>query len=581
MCILALAACLSSSSITGAGAFNVLHSPASTTRRNIPATNTLSTLSRVVADNGGSSSRSTGIALNMASNVDSSSRASTRKAKKNITDRTPEETRELLSAILKAIIDAGPQAGPRRTFEAYRAVTRTIQDFLPIPSSSSTKGSTAEDFSVPKLLRKIFERMGATYVKLGQFIASSPTIFPKEYVLEFQKCLDSTEPVEWSIIKNVIEQELDGPISNYYSYVNPTPLASASIAQVHVATLKSTGEEVVIKVQKPGVAECLKADLGFILVTAKIIEYIQPDWERTSLGNIISDIKTSMLDELDFVKEARNTIEFRKFLQDNDLLQAATAPRVFSDYSTKRILTLERLNGVSMLDEDTIANVLGPDTEVDGSELIIRALNIWSMSLTSMPFFHADVHAGNLLLLDDGRIGFIDFGIVGRISDKVFGAINELSVALSVNDFEQVAQALCNMGAADEDVDTEKFGKELQKVLEKMNNIQPDLMVDATNPASVTASIGVNENEISTLLLDLVDVTENNGLKLPREFGLIVKQSLYFDRYMKILAPNVDVMADDRLNIGGISREEQEQKEQVSSGRNVNGSPASEVVIDV
>merc|ERR1712176_1405111 len=108
-----------------------------------------------------------------------------------------------------------------------------------------------------------------------------------------------------------------------------------------------------------------------------------------------------MLDELDFIKEAKNTIEFRKFLQDNNLMQGATAPRVFSDYSTKRILTLERLNGVSLLDEDTIANVLGDDTGVDGSELIIRALNIWSLSVTNMPFFHADVHAGNLLLLND------------------------------------------------------------------------------------------------------------------------------------------------------------------------------------
>lgn len=168
-----------------------------------------------------------------------------------------------------------------------------------------------------------------------------------------------------------------------------------------------------------------------------------------------------------------------------------------------------------------------------------------------MPWFHADVHAGNLLYLNDGRVGFLDFGIVGRISPKVLNSVTELSTALVENDSTAMAVALCNMGAADEQVDKVQFGRDIAKVLEKMNNVQTDLSVVAATDGTVSGSIQVDESEITDLLLDLVDVAENNGLKLPREFGLLVKQSLYFDRYLKILAPNVDVMSDSRISIAG------------------------------
>lgn len=342
-----------------------------------------------------------------------------------------------------------------------------------------------------------------------------------------------------------------------FASVDEKPLASASIAQVHAAKLL-TGEEVVIKVQKPDIDQSLKADLSFIYVAARVLEFFQPDWERTSLAAVAGDIRTSMLEELDFEKEAKNTIEFRRFLQEQGLLQKAVAPLVYLELTTKKIMTMERLNGVSMLDETSISKVT-QDPAV-GTETIITALNIWSLSVTAMPWFHADVHAGNLLLLEDGRVGFIDFGIVGRISPKVFKSVNELSSALAVGDTEGMAIALCNMGAADEDVDVVKFGQDIDRVMAKMNQVQPDVtvMADGVGAAASSASIqiDVDEQEITNLLLEFVEVTENNGLKLPREFGLLVKQSLYFDRYLKILAPNVDVMNDSRVMIGGKERPE-------------------------
>ena len=489
---------------------------------------------------------------------------SRRPKKKTIADRSQQEAVSLIQDIIKTAVDAGPRAGPARTLQAYVAFSQTFREFLPRP------GRSVPTFSVPKVLRTLFEKLGATYVKLGQFIASSPTLFPKEYVLEFQKCLDQTDPIEWSVIQKVIESEL-GPISKTFSYVDTKPLASASIAQVHAATL-NTGEDVVIKVQKPGVDDCLKADLGFIYIASRVLEFLQPDFERTSLSAIAGDIRNSMLEELDFEKEARNNEDFRRFLAENQLINAATAPKVYREFTTKKVFTMERLRGISILDEETISKATN-NPEM-GQAAIISALNIWTTSVMKMPWFHADVHAGNLLLLDDGRVGFIDFGIVGRVSDKTFQGVNEMSTALALADYRGMAQALCNMGATEEDVDLDKFGQDIESVMRKMSSVQPDVMVAERSDGTVAGSINFDEGEITNLMLELVDVTEDNGLKLPREFGLLVKQSLYFDRYLKILAPGVDVMNDSRVSsIGSANGDTNYNK--------INGSGNAEVVIDV
>lgn len=386
--------------------------------------------------------------------------ATTRRPKKTVRDRTNEEAVSLIRDVVQAGIEAGPQAGVIRSLQAYYAVTSTLADFLPVNGRPA-----ADQFSAPVALRKLFERLGATYVKLGQFVASSPTLFPKEYVTEFQKCLDSTEAIDWNIIKGIIESEL-GPISKTFASVDKEPLASASIAQVHRATLK-TGEQVVLKVQKPRIDSVLKADLNFIFVASRVLEFLQPDFERTSLSAIAGDIKTSMLEELDFQKEATNVEEFREFLTVNGLSSVATAPRIYREFTSKKVMTMEYLRGVSLLDAESISKI----TE-DPEATIITALNVWTTSVMTMPWFHADVHAGNLLVLEDGRVGFIDFGIVGRVSEKTFKAVNELSSSLAAGDFNGMAQALTNMGATDEEVDIEKFGKDIERVLANLSQVR-------------------------------------------------------------------------------------------------------------
>ena len=513
--------------------------------------------------------------------------------KKTLADRTQAETNALIRDIIQATIEAGPRAGPARTIQAYNALIRTVQDFIPIntpipsatssspffntnrrTSSSSTtqRRNEPETFSTPLALRKLFERMGATYIKLGQFIASSPSLFPNEYVVEFQKCLDSTEALEWNVIQKVIEKELrqngHSSINSVFASIEKEPLASASIAQVHGAVLKN-GKRVVIKVQKPNIDESLKADLSFIYVASRVLEFIQPDFERTSLSAIAGDIKSSMLEELDFEKEATNLEEFCDFLKRNDLETVATAPQVYREYTSKKVMVMERLDGVSMLDVDKISEI----TQSNPEATIITALNVWTTSVMTMPWFHADVHAGNLLVLRDGRVGFIDFGIVGRVSETTFKAVNELSAALTLGDYEGMARALCNMGATDDEVDIKRFASDIERVMMNLSSVQTDVTVTAFTDGTVQGSLDFDESEVTNVLLDIVDVTENNGLKLPREFGLLVKQSLYFDRYLKILAPNLDVMSDTRVGLGGGMDE--------PNGSQMKGLAPEEILIDV
>ena len=440
--------------------------------------------------------------------------------------------------MIRAAYDAGPRAAPSRTLQAYVAVSRTLQDLSPV---QLRPGKSAEEFSGPVALRKLFERLGATYVKLGQFVASSPSLFPEEYVREFQKCLDSTEPLSWEVVRSIVEGEI-GQLSDSFSFVDETPLASASIAQVHAARLK-TGEEVVIKVQKPNIDDLLKADLNFIYIASRVLEFLQPDFERTSLSAVAGDVKSSMLEELDFEKEASNIEEFRTFLREQEMEDAVTAPRVYREFTTGKVLTMERLRGVSMVDAESIRGITD-----DPESLIVTALNTWTSSVMNMTWFHADVHSGNLLVLDDGRVGFIDFGMVGRVGEKTFKAVNELSTSMALGDYEGMAEAMCNMGATDANVDVAKLGRNIEQVMGDMMNVSPDLeAVGVSSDGTVAAAISFDEEEVTNMLLKIVAVTEDNGLKLPREFGLLVKQSLYFDRYLKILAPGLDVASDARM----------------------------------
>jgi aarF domain-containing kinase len=337
-------------------------------------------------------------------------------------DQTSEKLKEF-SFLVKDIIQLASKTGVRvgfiRSSQLAIASFKITSELLVNPNIFSSKSSS---ISPPKILKRLFEELGATYIKLGQFIASSPTLFPAEYVTEFQTLLDQTPTIPFIDIKEIIQKDLAKPINKVYSYIDPVPVASASVAQVHKAKLID-GTEVCIKVQKPGVDSILIADLNFLTAATKILEFINPSFSRISLANIVSDIKDSMLDELDFRKEAQNLINFRSFLERNNIMDTV-APRPYLSVSSKRVLTMEYLKGsiyFNYIYDYLIIQIFEgvPLVDLEGIKkysanpeaTLVTALRTWGLSVMENDRFHADVHGGNLLVLEDGRIGFIDFGI--------------------------------------------------------------------------------------------------------------------------------------------------------------------------
>ena len=414
----------------------------------------------------------------------------------------------------------------------------TLKGSLRVAQTSSVLAKTGTKWLVgqrppnPKLLRNVFEELGATYIKLGQFIASSPTFFPKDYVEEFQNCLDKTKPFPFTIARKIIEQELGRTLDEVYAYVDPVPLASASIAQVHAAKL-ITGEDVVIKIQKPGVENVLLTDLNFLYVSARLIEFIAPKLSWTSLSGVVEEIQRTMMEECDFLKEAKNLQEFADFLKDtenNDVI----VPKVYEQASAMKVLTMERFYGVPLTDLDTIRKYCD-----DPEKTLITAMNTWFSSLTKCRFFHADVHAGNLMVLTNGKIGFIDFGIVGRINPGTWEAVSDFMSTIMIGDFTGMADAMIRIGVTDDTVDTDDLATDLKRVFKKLDVMVPDY--------NAIASQG--EDDVNNILMDMVKVGEDNGIHFPREFALLLKQFLYFDRYVHVLAPEMDMFVDDRLNL--------------------------------
>lgn len=388
----------------------------------------------------------------------------------------------------------------------------------------------------PVMMREAFERLGATYIKLGQFIASAPSLFPRDYVEAFQGCLDSVPSLPWEKIEPVLRAEFDRPLDEIFSFIDQEPLASASIAQVHAATLV-TGEDVVIKVRKPGVRNVLLTDFNFLRASAKVMQLVAPGLARTSISEILADIQATMLEECDFLAEANNIETFDQYLREtgND---RAVVPKVYRDASTSGALTMERFYGVGLTDLETIRSC-APDPEFT----LITALNTWVGSLIHNQFFHADVHAGNLMVLRDGRIGFIDFGIVGRIQDGTWQGLVAFMQGRALENFDVMAQAMVDIGATDVDVDVAKLSSDLAQLVDRLERIDP-MTLTATDPRAVGDDPQINE-----LMLSIVDLGKQHGLRFPREFALLMKQLLYFDRYMQALAPDLEFFGDPRINV--------------------------------
>jgi ubiquinone biosynthesis protein len=377
-----------------------------------------------------------------------------------------------------------------------------------------------------KIVRQIpqtFSDLGPTYVKLGQIIASSPGAFGEPLSREFRSLLDRVPPANTEQVHRLVKEELGDDPANLFKSFDEKPFASASIAQVHYATLHS-GEEVVVKIQRPGIRRRVAADLQILKRGAQLVELAKMG-RRLSAQDVVADFADNLAEELDFRLEAQSMDAWVSHMHASPLGENIRVAQVYWDLTSTRVLTMERIQGTRI---DDVANIRKKG--FDGTELVKALLfSVFEGGLRH-GLFHGDLHAGNLYVDDDGKIVFFDFGIMGRVDPRTRWLLRELVYALLVKkDHAAAGKIVVLMGA----VGTVKPEGEAAK----------DLAAFAT--PLTTKSLGdLSYAEIGRQLSALADAYD---VKLPRELVLIGKQFLYVERYMKLLAPKWQMMSDPQL----------------------------------
>jgi predicted unusual protein kinase regulating ubiquinone biosynthesis (AarF/ABC1/UbiB family) len=269
----------------------------------------------------------------------------------------------------------------------------------------------------------VFEGLGATYVKFGQFVASAPGIVGAETAEEFRGCLDSGPAVPFRKVRAIIESELGRPLSDVFSRFDEQPIAAASIAVVHRATLLD-GTDVAVKVLRPGIEGKVATDLGMLEGMIRFMAARGIDQAYNMVGLVVG-LRAQIAEELDLRNEARTMDVFRELFTQFEM-RLLVVPRVYHEHTARRVLTMEYLDG-RPLDDLAHAESLG----VDPAPLVRQLLRAWILSTLRTSAFHADIHAGNLMLLTDGRLGMLDWGIVSRFDEEsllVFRGICEASI---------------------------------------------------------------------------------------------------------------------------------------------------------
>lgn len=383
----------------------------------------------------------------------------------------------------------------------------------------------------PVELRRTFERLGPTYIKFGQLIASSNGLFPDRYVREFHHCLDRVPPEPWPVVEETLTRALGRPPVLVFASIEPRPLASASIAQVYGVTLSApdgTTRDLVVKVQRRGLPELVRADLSMLHFFAELLMAI-PRIRNANPRGIVAQFESSIFEELDFIGEASRMDEFNRIMREigrHDVV----APTPVHALCTREVLTMERLRGVRV---DDVAELRRRGVTTEQAEAkLIDGMHAWFQCLIRYGFFHGDVHAGNLMMLDDGRIGFLDFGIIGRLSYERRRQIGEYLVSFATRDFQRLARTMTAMGAAEAKGDSgewQSFAADLE---------------DAFQPFLTGQLADIDYAEI---LPKMIRNARKHGTRLPDDFVLVTRQLLYFDRYAKLLAPSLNLFADPRL----------------------------------
>lgn len=381
------------------------------------------------------------------------------------------------------------------------------------------RGLTESRAGLSRRLRRCFEVLGPAYIKLGQIVSSGKGIFPDELVDEFKLCRDQVPPEPFETVRRVVEEDLGRPLEQVFSSFDRKALAAASIAQVHAARL-ATGEDVVVKVQRPQVASLVRADIRAMSWIAPWLVGRIPVAGLANPPALVELFAETVMEELDFRLEGENMLDIAHVLRDAGQT-AIVVPRPHPELVTRRVLVMERLHGFKYDDVDGM-RAAGIDTTA-----VLRAMLI-SFLEGAMIYgvFHGDLHGGNLMVMPDGRVALFDYGMTGRMDEKQRHAFLRLMMTGAVNDVKGQLAAFRDLGALPEDVD-------IRRLISELKIDQP--VRDPTKMGS---------QELVSEIREILSALLAHGAKLPKHLMLYVKNMIFVDGSIAHYAPDLDIFAE-------------------------------------
>lgn len=374
---------------------------------------------------------------------------------------------------------------------------------------AAASGEPRDASSDPERLASDLEGLGATFVKLGQLLSTRRDLLPDSYTDALARLQDNVEPFPTEQVREIIEQELGARVSDLFTVFHDTPMASASIGQVHRAMTRS-GREVVVKVQRPGVVAQVAEDMDALERIAGMLDATSVG-QRVGTRALLDQFHRVLLDELDYRKEAAHLERFRDLTKDEPLI---VVPAPLRDFCTERVLTMDYIHGKKVTDVGPLGLM-----DVDGPALADALFGFTLRTILSEGVLHADPHPGNLLLTDEGTLGLIDLGMVAAVPRRLQGQLVRLLLAVSEGDGEQVADVLASMGQPLPSWDPAGFRE------------------DASHLVDSSLSLG-SEVEAGSMLLELARVAGDHGMRPPAEMALVGKALLNLDQSTTHLDPN-------------------------------------------
>jgi len=310
----------------------------------------------------------------------------------------------------------------------------------------------------PRRIRLVLEELGPSFVKLGQLMSTRADIFPAEYVEELRKLQDRVPPIPFAEIQKVIEEELKRPSEEIFAELDTAAFAAASVAQVHHATLPG-GEKVVVKVIRPGIMKKIREDIRLMYYLADKIEKSFDIGRILAPSNLVKEFERTIFKEIDMLIEAGSIEKFAHNFRDID---EVCIPKVYWDYTTKSILVMERIDGIKI---DRVDELKAHG--IDPKEIARIGLRSFSRQLMEFGFFHADPHPGNTIVMYDGRVGLVDFGITGYLDEEMMRQIANIFLGYAEHDYDLLLDAFLAAGLLDEErMDLDSFLIDLKDVSE-------------------------------------------------------------------------------------------------------------------